>query len=110
MFLIMNSFTLPLQLEEVHKKGNTNLCDFKAGKCFDRLRYRRFNFNLPLFWLKNIKDIHKTVKINNTLESVSYTHLIIKASVPWILLIAISLVIFILFPQIIEVPVALVFR
>ena len=34
---------------------------------------------------------------------------IIKASVPWILLIAISLVIFILFPQIIEVPVALVF-
>lgn len=35
---------------------------------------------------------------------------IIKASVPWILLIAISLVIFILFPQIIEVPVALVFR
>ncbi len=68
MFLIMNFFTLLLQLEEVHKKGNTNLCDFKAGKCFDRLRYRRFNFNLPLFWLKNIKDIHKTVKINNTLE------------------------------------------
>jgi TRAP-type C4-dicarboxylate transport system permease large subunit len=34
---------------------------------------------------------------------------IIKASVPWIGLIAISLVIFILFPQIIEVPVGLVF-
>ena len=34
---------------------------------------------------------------------------IIKASVPWILLIAISLVIFILFPQIIEVPVSWVF-
>ncbi len=34
---------------------------------------------------------------------------IIKASIPWIGLIAISLVIFILFPQIIEVPVSLVF-
>ena len=34
---------------------------------------------------------------------------IIKASIPWILLIAISLCIFILFPQIIEAPVALVF-
>ena len=34
---------------------------------------------------------------------------IIKASVPWIGLIAISLVIFILFPQIIEIPVSLVF-
>ncbi|MBQ7197365.1 MAG: TRAP transporter large permease [Synergistaceae bacterium] len=34
---------------------------------------------------------------------------IIKASVPWIILIAVSLVIFILFPQIIEYPVALVF-
>ena len=34
---------------------------------------------------------------------------IIKASVPWILLIAVSLVVFILFPQIIEVPVSLVF-
>lgn len=34
---------------------------------------------------------------------------IIKASIPWILLIAVSLCIFILFPQIIEVPVALVF-
>ena len=34
---------------------------------------------------------------------------IIRASVPWILLIAVSLVIFILFPQIIEAPVALVF-
>ena len=34
---------------------------------------------------------------------------IIKASIPWIGLIAISLVIFILFPQIIEIPVSLVF-
>ena len=34
---------------------------------------------------------------------------IIKASVPWILLIAISLVIFIIFPQIVEVPVSWVF-
>ena len=34
---------------------------------------------------------------------------IIKASIPWILLIAVSLVIFILFPQIIEYPVSLVF-
>ncbi len=34
---------------------------------------------------------------------------IIKASVPWILLIAVSLCVFIFFPQIIEVPVALVF-
>ena len=34
---------------------------------------------------------------------------IIKASIPWILLIAVSLCIFILFPQIIEAPVALVF-
>ncbi len=34
---------------------------------------------------------------------------IIKASVPWILLIALSLVIFIIFPQIIEVPVSWVF-
>lgn len=34
---------------------------------------------------------------------------IIKASLPWILLIAVSLVLFILFPQIIEVPVVLVF-
>lgn len=34
---------------------------------------------------------------------------IIKASVPWILLIAVSLVIFIIFPQIIEVPVSWVF-
>ena len=34
---------------------------------------------------------------------------IIRASIPWIILIAVSLVIFILFPQIIEVPVALVF-
>ena len=34
---------------------------------------------------------------------------IIKASIPWILLIAVSLCIFILFPQIIEAPVPLVF-
>ena len=34
---------------------------------------------------------------------------IIKASVPWIALIAISLCVFILFPGIIEAPVALVF-
>ncbi len=34
---------------------------------------------------------------------------IIKASIPWILLIAVSLLIFILFPQIIEGPVGLVF-
>ena len=34
---------------------------------------------------------------------------IIKASIPWILLIAVSLCIFLLFPQIIEAPVALVF-
>ena len=34
---------------------------------------------------------------------------IIKASVPWIILIAVSLIIFILFPGIIEVPVKLVF-
>lgn len=34
---------------------------------------------------------------------------IIKASVPWILLIAISLIIFIIFPQIVEVPVSWVF-
>lgn len=34
---------------------------------------------------------------------------IIKASIPWILLIAVSLLIFILFPQIIEGPVALIF-
>ena len=34
---------------------------------------------------------------------------IIKASIPWILLIAVSLCIFILFPQMIEAPVALVF-
>ncbi len=34
---------------------------------------------------------------------------IIKASIPWILLIAVSLVLFILFPQIIEVPVSWVF-
>ncbi len=34
---------------------------------------------------------------------------IIKASVPWIFLIAVSLVIFILFPEMIEYPVSLVF-
>ncbi|MDD3412948.1 MAG: TRAP transporter large permease [Lachnospiraceae bacterium] len=34
---------------------------------------------------------------------------IIKASIPWILLIAISICIFIIFPQLIEVPVSLVF-
>ena len=34
---------------------------------------------------------------------------IIKASIPWIILIAISLCVFIIFPQIIEVPVALIF-
>lgn len=34
---------------------------------------------------------------------------IIKASIPWIALIAISLIIFIIFPQIIEVPVKMVF-
>ena len=34
---------------------------------------------------------------------------IIKASIPWILLIAVSLIIFIIFPQIIEVPVSWVF-
>ena len=34
---------------------------------------------------------------------------IIKASIPWIILIAISLIVFIIFPQIIEVPVRVVF-
>lgn len=34
---------------------------------------------------------------------------IIKASIPWIILIAISLIVFIIFPQIIEVPVKVVF-
>lgn len=34
---------------------------------------------------------------------------IIRASIPWILLIAISLIVFIIFPQIIEAPVSLIF-
>jgi TRAP-type C4-dicarboxylate transport system permease large subunit len=34
---------------------------------------------------------------------------IIKASIPWILLIAVTICVFILFPQLIEVPVTLVF-